>query len=123
VHDRPFSTETVRLLVERELDSFQHVPTASEELRPFLVAPFLVHLDWDYGEAEETRECWVIAEFPDETALGYSLRGFSAPYLWGIVSARYRNFGSDASWFASLEDCFLQTPFWSGQLPDGYEVS
>lgn len=115
--------EDVRRLVRQELGRFKVVPTAVVELLPFLIDPSLISLRWDYGESEEMRSCWIIAELPDELAIGFSESGFAFPYLWGLIDSSRASFGGDSSWYASLEDCFLQTRLWTGRLPDGCEVS
>lgn len=115
--------EGIKKLVQAELDQSTNLPL-KEGLRAFLATPALQMRKWDYSRANEMLACWIVADFRDRdmglaySELGHGLRGDH----WGIVLLSDNHFGRDDSWFMRLEDAFINSGFWSGPLPEDYEI-
>jgi hypothetical protein len=113
------TAEDLSALLDRELAAIT-ADDRRDGLRGFLVAPFTRQLTWAYDE-NRTIECWIVAAASD-LLIFYATDGF-ATYHWGLASASRKWAPTDDSWFASLDDAFINSGLWQGSLPDDYEVS
>lgn len=113
------TAEELPALLDRELAAIA-ADDRRDGIRRLLVAPFTRQLTWAYDESR-TIECWIVAQ-ASGLQIFYADDGF-ASYHWGLASATRKWAGDDASWFASLDDAFINSGLWRGPLPDDYEVS
>ncbi len=118
-------TATIAKLVESELATISD-PDVVEVIRRFLVTPYPVERDWDYGQPGEKYICWTVLEHrPSNTVIAYSKKkGFGPTAPWGIVflSGEYMSIGMDSEWFAKLEDAVRGSCAWDLPNPPDYEV-
>ena len=101
-------------------------PTLVAVIRRFLVTPYAVHRDWDYGTPGQKYECWTILEHPpSNTGVAYCESGFGPSYPWGLVflSGIHTSIGMDSAWYANLEDAVRESSAWDQPNPPGYEVA
>ena len=83
------------------------------------VEPVASARGWAYGPGRY--ECWTVARDDGRgIELVYSLGAFDDPWGWLVVGSD--DLGTDAQWYASLDDAFIAS-LWDGPLPPGYEVS
>lgn len=80
--------------------------------------------EWDYGEPRERHRCWIVWEHaPSATVVGYCEHGFGLTDPWGLLSRSVEaGLGTDAQWYATLEDAVRESCAWDGENPPGYEV-
>lgn len=99
-------------------------PLLRDELKGYLVEPFVQTRKWDYSLTGERLPCWIVADFRErDAALAYSEHGHGARGdCWGVVSLSEDYFGRDDSWFLRLEDAYIASGFCRQPLPDDYEV-
>ncbi len=120
--ERLLTSYKLSLTIVTELWKFRII-----EMRTKIVEFFTPHeklmLSWDYSEEIIEYPCTLIAKFPDETAIVYSEDGFASPDNWGVISLTDKSFGRDDGWFISLEDAFIASGYWDGELPENYEVN
>lgn len=109
--------------VAQELSRITNLPL-KEALRDFTIEPFRQMRRWDYSTTGEMFPCWIVARFPRHD-MGLAYCGFGHGQRgdrWGIVQLSANNFGRDESWFLRLEDAFINSGFWTGPVPDDYEI-
>ena len=102
------------VLVEAELTRISN-PSTVALIRSLLVPPRCEQRPWDYGEPNETRPCWIVAEHPaSNAAFAFCEQGFGPKCPWGLLwrSGDWLSMGMDSSWFTSLEDCVRDSIAW-----------
>jgi hypothetical protein len=100
-------------------------PKVRAKIEDFLVEPYCVFRDWDYGEPGTQFPCWTVLEHPaSNTGIAYCEEGFGPANPWGLVFllGEYLSIGMDAAWFAYLEDAFRDSHAWEDENPPGWEV-
>jgi hypothetical protein len=112
------TAEDLSSLLKREIASIA-ADDRRDAVQAFLVEPFIRQLAWAY-HSNRTIECWIVAQASD-LQIFYADDGF-ASYHWGLASATRKWAGDDASWFASLDEAFINSGLWKRPLPDDYEV-
>ena len=86
-----------------------------------LVAPVRTEFRWSYGP--QRFDCWEVARAVTKPVrIVYSTPPPISGYPWCSVSTEDQLLGMDSSWFASLDDAFING-WWDGPLPDGYEIA
>jgi hypothetical protein len=87
-----------------------------DRIRSFLVSPYAVDGEWDYGKPGQTYICWIVLEHREsETGIAYCEEGFGPAMPWGLMwlagSHRHR-IGMDSGWYDALEDVFRESRAW-----------
>lgn len=118
-------SERVKALVARELATVRDV-ARRDALRAMLLAePRQEERDWSYGAPGERFPYWVVAEAPERgIILVYCEQGFGPEFPWGFLFidapgdvTRYgRTLGMDAQWNWYLEEAFVRSGLWPGEL-------
>ena len=99
----------MRMLVREQLDLIDD-PIVREGLSRILVSPRERTLEWEYGRGGETYLGWMVAEHPEsDTGIAWCGHGFGPNMPWGLVSLTSSSMGSDASWYPSLREVFLES--------------
>jgi hypothetical protein len=97
-------------------------------INKYLVAPRACLLDWDYGHPhpqfpEPRYPGFIVAEFPEsETGIAFSEYGSGPGYPWMLIGLKRLGYGTDGSWFISLEAAFRASIACDLPSPPGYEV-
>jgi hypothetical protein len=117
------TAETIQRLVARELLGIVDTALAAR-LKRFLVGPYPVDRDWDYGSPGQTYRCWTVLEHPpSDSGIAFCSEGFGPSYPWGIVSLFPDvSIGMDSLWHLTLEAAMRASPAWEGGNPEDYEV-
>jgi hypothetical protein len=90
-------------------------PGLGIEVRKWLVEPYSVRLNWDYGLPGEQFPGWVVFAHgaESETAIAYCDRGFGPSCPWGLTSSKEVNggrpIGSDSGWFPTFVEAFTDS--------------
>ena len=105
----------VTWIVQKELAKIEDV-RVRDRIRGFLVPPYAVDGEWDYGKPDQTCVCWVVLEHREsETGIAYCEEGFGPAMPWGLMwltgSPRLR-IGMDSGWYDALEDVFKESRAW-----------
>ncbi len=111
--------EAVQNLIQAELATFTIV--SAELLKPFLIRPLVQVRQWEYAKLNQAFPVWVIADF-GKRDIGLAFSEFTHHDRWGIIRTTDQHFGGDDSWFLCLEDAFIQSGFYTGNLPNDYEI-
>lgn len=118
------TAKEVSSIVGEELASIND-PTLLHRIQQFLVTPYPVEREWDYGRRGEKFTCWTVLEHsPSNTAIAYCEDGFGPSYPWGLVSlsGEHMGIGMDSGWFQTLESAMRDSMAWDGPNPENYEV-
>jgi hypothetical protein len=118
------SAEEVSCIVGKELACMSDSALLSR-IQEWLVKPYAVERDWDYGRDGERFTCWTVLEHPlTNTAIAYCQQGFGPTYPWGLVclSGEHMGIGTDSAWFSTLEAAMRGSMAWDGLNPENYEV-
>jgi hypothetical protein len=111
--------QTVTRRVEQELVAIRDRATI-DLIRRYLVEPFPVRRNWDYGSPGQTYVCWTVLEHPpSNTGVAYCEQGFGPDFPWGLVflSGPYMSMGMDSNWYASLGQAVRESMAWEGPGP------
>jgi hypothetical protein len=120
--------EEVRGLVAQQLATVSDAGRR-DALRALLLAePRREERTWSYGAPGERIPYWVVAEAPERgIILAYCEQGFGPEFPWGFlfldapgeVTHYGRTLGMDAQWNWYLEEAFVRSGLWPGELgPD-----
>jgi hypothetical protein len=85
-------------------------PAFAAKIRRFLVQPYCVMREWDYGP--QTYPCWIVLEHDASgTGIAYCQDGFGPRRPWGLLWLRgdRTSMGPDSSWYDSLANAFLES--------------
>ncbi len=118
------TSEVVASLVDTQLALIED-PLLLSHLRALRVRPYPVLRHWDYGPPGRAFTCWTVLEHTQSnTAIAYCDQGFGPSDPWGVVSLSGPDnwIGTDAAWYAYLEDAFRGSPACPLPSPPGYEV-
>ena len=122
---QPSNAEEMKRIVEAGIEVATYIPLR-QALAPYLIEPFLRTLKWPYSKPEMEIPCWIFSDlsfYRPRLTLGYSVFGHGRHGdPWGIVLSDTNSMGRDDSWFACLEDAFIQSGACRCPLPDGYEI-
>ena len=110
----------LQALVERELANVRDDRVIGH-VRSLLVPPKPEARPWDYGEAGQTFECWIVlAHTASGTAIAYCDEGFGPKTPWGLLwldsEGIKASMGMDSGWFRTFIDAFFES-FASAELP------
>ncbi|RBP44193.1 hypothetical protein DES53_10412 [Roseimicrobium gellanilyticum] len=120
----PQTPEEIKQLVESGLEVATWIPLR-EVLEPYLTEPYVRSLRWPYSKPVIEVTCWIVADLShhqEGLTLAYSKYGHGSHAPWGIVLASDTHIGRDDSWFAYLEDAYINCGAWKGSLPEEYEI-
>jgi hypothetical protein len=96
-------------------------PAQRAALRVLLVEPARLSLAWEYGEADQRFDCWLVGRSSDEAILlVYCERGFGPSDPWGFVFAHTGSMGMDSQWHSGLVHAAIGAGLVAA--PAGYEV-
>lgn len=109
------TADEVTAMVEKELTKIDDA-RVRDRIRRFLVRPYAVDGEWDYGKEGQTYVCWIFLEHPEsETGIAYCEEGFGPAMPWGLIWTRsslgYR-IGMDSGWYESLFEAFRESRAW-----------
>lgn len=94
-----------------------------ESLSNILIDPYLEDREWDYSETKQTFPCWIVASPNESILFAFCEKGFGPDCPWGLLSsASQGSMGPDSCWYSYLDDLYIQSGCWSGELPDNYVV-
>ncbi len=103
------SVDEVRDMVLEQLGSIRD-SVVREGLARILVEPRQHLRTWDYDPQGQQFPCWTVAvHSSSDTSIVYSDHGFGPRSPWGLVSTKDLFFGMDSGWFATLQDCFVES--------------
>src|SRR5215213_4368538 len=109
----------VRRLVTYEL---AHVADEArrEALRTVLVEPARDERMSEWFD--EPFACWVVAAAPwSGHVVLFCERGYASDH-WGALPAGDASMGIDSDWFSTLDDAFIASGLWTGELTESYVV-
>jgi len=110
----------LQALITDELNRIADRPRRAR-LQNLLKPPELRSFGWDYGNAGERHQAWVVGQMPDgRVALVYAEEGFGPDFPWGFVFPADDSLGMDAQWHSGLEDAAIGAGIL--EAPPGYVV-
>jgi hypothetical protein len=117
------NAKEIAALVEKELTGIRDARLV-QRIREFLVTPYPVEREWDYGVLDQRFTCWTVLEYRPNRGIAYCSQGFGPSDPWGLVSLSgpHMSIGMDSAWFVSLEDAMRSSAAWDGPNPVGYEA-
>lgn len=119
------NSNTVQEKLEAELSQICDDEVLSS-IKQWIVRPYCVLRDWDYGEEGEAYECWTVLEHePSNTGIAYCENGFGPSDTWGLISLTgdSMSIGMDCRWFKKFEEAFRESFAWEGENPEVYEIT
>jgi hypothetical protein len=110
----------LRSLVDSEL-ALVTDPVRRTVLQALLVERVRFSLAWEYGEADERFDSWLVGRSSDGAILlVYCERGFVPSDPWGYVFAHTGSMGMDSQWHSGLVDAAIGAGL--VPAPAGYKV-
>jgi hypothetical protein len=115
------SFEQISELVEAEL-ARHDAPDQRTRLGAVMVTPTVIPLTWQYGEASDRFDAWLIGRSADgRIGLVYCTEGLgSGDFPWGAVLLDSGDMGMDSEWHSGLADAAIH--FALIKAPLGYVV-
>ncbi|UBB23958.1 hypothetical protein LAG73_11265 [Pseudoxanthomonas japonensis] len=116
--------EEVEALVDAEIARISQSDLV-ERIREMRVPVRCEQVGWDYGVADQTYPCWVVAhDVEANLVFAYSEHGFGPSYPWGMfVPGPDQSMGMDNSWYLSLEDVVRESISSHGTNSNDTEVN
>jgi hypothetical protein len=120
-------SEEVKALVARELATVSDAGRRDALHALLLPEPRREERAWSYGARGERFPYWVVAEAPERgIILVYCDQGFGPEFPWGFlftdgpgeVTPYGSTLGMDAQWNWYLEEAFVRSGLWPGELGD-----
>jgi hypothetical protein len=105
---------TLKAMIETELVAACD-PILETTVRKWLVEPYPVQMNWDYGRPGEQFQGWIVLDHGAEsdTVITYCDRGFGPSCPWGLSSSTKvgggHPMGMDCGWYPAFLHAFTES--------------